>query len=306
MPAPVASPDFAAVRTGLDKVALGAVAAQVGLAAPHTEPATAEHLARWSGPLVLKSRSHWTPGATHVQRIDARVFAEPGRALDRIELIRASGGEAILQRPIDGDLGALIGLFHDGRLRGRVQQTTPRLWPTPHGMSARARTVPVDQDLCARAEHLLRRIGWRGLVELQFLTGADGVPHLIDLNGRFYGSLALADAACPGLVEAWALQSLAEPVPGLPDGRTGLRYAWSAGDLRRARAERRGSLAGDLAGTLRWGLRARHSVWAVRDPGPAWRLLRERRTPVEASLPGTPLAPQAATATSTATPITMS
>lgn len=199
VPAAVAHPDFAAVRAGLDKVTLGDVAAQVGLAAPHTEPATEDNLARWTGPLVLKSRSHWTPGARHVQRIDARLFATPAEATERIELIVASGGEAVMQRPVHGQLGALIGVFHEGRLRGRVQQTTARLWPSPSGMSSRAQTVPVDAVLCARAEDLLGRIGWRGLVELQFLTGDDGVPHLIDLNGRFYGSLALADAACPGL-----------------------------------------------------------------------------------------------------------
>lgn len=52
---------------------------------------------------------------------------------------------------------------------------------------------PLDPALVDRAEALLRRIRWDGLVELQFLTGSDGIPHLIDLNGRFYGSLALAD-----------------------------------------------------------------------------------------------------------------
>lgn len=288
VPAAVAHPDFAAVRAGLDKVTLGDVAAQVGLAAPHTEPATEDNLARWTGPLVLKSRSHWTPGARHVQRIDARLFATPAEATERIELIVASGGEAVMQRPVHGQLGALIGVFHEGRLRGRVQQTTARLWPSPSGMSSRAQTVPVDAVLCARAEDLLGRIGWRGLVELQFLTGDDGVPHLIDLNGRFYGSLALADAACPGLLEAWARQALGVPVPDLPDGRTGLRYAWWAGDLRRARVERRGGLVSDVAGTLRWGLGARHSVWSARDLGPTWRLVRERSGAVDVPVQGGP------------------
>ncbi|MBA2694675.1 MAG: hypothetical protein H0U62_02225 [Actinobacteria bacterium] len=174
--------------------------------------------------MVVKCRTHWCPGQTRRHRIDARRFPDTTTARAQVEMIIECGGEPVLQRPVEGSLGALIGLYHGGRLHGRVQQRTSRLWPTPQGMSARARTVPVDPALTERAEALLHRIGWRGLVELQFLTGADRIPHLIDLNGRFYGSLALADQACPGL-------------------------------------------------------RAQHSVWDSRDPGPTWQLIRERLTP---------------------------
>lgn len=90
--------------------------------------------------------------------------------------IRAADAEPVLQTPVRSRLGALIGIFHDGRLHGRVQQTTTRLWPTPNGVSARAMTVPVDEELVARAEALLQDLGWWGLVELQFLTGEDRVP----------------------------------------------------------------------------------------------------------------------------------
>ncbi|MDD9204840.1 hypothetical protein PU560_00005, partial [Georgenia sp. 10Sc9-8] len=68
-----------------------------------------------------------------------------------------------------------------------------------------------------------------GLVELQFLTGADGVPHLIDLNGRFFGSMALSNAARPGLTDDWGRLALGEPVGRLPDARPGVRYVWAAG-----------------------------------------------------------------------------
>jgi hypothetical protein len=189
-----------------------------------------------------------------------------------VRRIREAGAEPVLQVPVRGTLGALIGVHHDGRLRGRVQQTTSRLWPTPNGVSARAQTVPVDEELAARAEVLLRDLGWWGLVELQFLTGDDGVPQLIDLNGRFFGSMALAEAARPGLADAWGRLVLGAPVPELPDARPGVRYAWLAGDLRRASVERRGGLAADVADTLRWGRGAQHSVWDLRDPGPTWHL----------------------------------
>jgi hypothetical protein len=84
--------------------------------------------------------------------------------------------------------------------------------------------------------------------------------------------MALAEAARPGLADAWGRLVLGAPVPELPDARPGVRYAWLAGDLRRASVERRGGLAADVADTLRWGRGAQHSVWDLRDPGPTWHL----------------------------------
>ncbi|MGK7222730.1 ATP-grasp domain-containing protein [Kocuria flava] len=276
LPARTAHPEPPVVAAALDKMGLAERAARAGLAAPRTVPATDEALAAWQGPAVVKCRAHWAPGQTRPHRIEAKLHPDADSARRQVRLIRAAGAEAVLQEPVRGRLGALIGVFRDGRLHGRVQQSTPRLWPTPNGASARARTVPVDEQLAARAEALLRELGWWGLVELQFLTGDDGVPHLIDLNGRFYGSLSLAEAARPGLTDAWARLVVGRPVPPLPDARPGVRYTWLSGDLRRARAERRGGLAADVAESLRWSLGAQHSVWDPRDPGPAWHLLTWR------------------------------
>lgn len=170
---------------------------------------------------MVKCRAHWHPGQTQRFRVEAKLFADAASARERVEHVRRAGLDPVLQEAVDGGLGALIGLFLDGRLNGRVQQVTSRLWPTPSGVSCRAETVAVDDDLASRAERLLGDLGWSGLVELQFLTDADGAPHLIDLNGRFYGSMALADAAHPGLADAWARLVSGRSVPHLPDARAG-------------------------------------------------------------------------------------
>lgn len=274
IPTTVAHPPTEAVERALDKVQLAESACRVGLAAPRTIPATPDAIADWDGPVVVKSRAHWSPGQTRPHRIEARLFASMADAKERVSHMEKLGAEPLLQEPIRGRLGALIGFFRDGRLEGRVQQETPRLWPTPNGASARARTVAVDHALAGKVDALLADIGWWGLVELQFLTDDDGVPHLIDFNGRFFGSIALTNAARPGLADAWGRLALGEEVPRLADGRAGLRYAWTAGDLRRAQIERRGGLAADVVDTLRWARGAHHSVWDARDPGPTLHLLR--------------------------------
>ena len=236
-------------------------------------------MAEWQGPVIVKSRTHWNVGQTRPHRIEAQRFPAVDSAQAQIERLHEAGAQAVLQEPITGQLSALIGLYHDGRLDGRVQQVTSGLWPTPNGVSTRARTVPVDEELASRAEKLLEHIGWQGLVELQFLRDEQGTAHLIDLNGRFYGSMALAESARPGLVDTWALRALGQPTAPLSDGKVGVRYAWSAADLRRALVERRGGLARDVVDTLRWAAGAKHSVWALRDLAPTRRLVTERLQP---------------------------
>jgi predicted ATP-grasp superfamily ATP-dependent carboligase len=278
VPAAVAHPPADVVARALDKVGLGDRARAVGLASPRTVEGTPDALAAWQGPVVVKCRSHCRPGHQEPLRVETRYFASAhdGRALERLERIAEAGLEAVLQEPVQGGLGALIGLVHEGRLTGRVQQRARSLWPTPSGVSASAVTVPVDPVLAGRVERLLVGLGWSGLVELQFLTGTDGVPHLIDLNGRFFGSMALSDAARPGLADAWGRQVLGLPVPDLGDARPGVRFSWGAGDLRRATVERRGGLPVDVARTLGWAVTARTSVWSLRDPGPTAHLLASR------------------------------
>lgn len=272
----VAHPAPDVVASVLDRVSLAHLARRAGLATPATELATEDAVDRWRGPVVVKPRSHWFPGKTKAARTQARLYGDIASARHRIDEIRRTGAEAVLQRPVDGSLGALIGIVHDGRLTGRVQQVATRLWPTPSGASARAQTVPIDEELAAKAEVLLGQVGWSGLVELQFLTGDDGVPHLIDFNGRFFGSMALSNAARPGLTDAWGRMVLGEPVPDLADAPAGIRYAWTVGDLKRASVERRGGLVGDVVESLRWARGARRSIWDPRDLGPGWYVVTAR------------------------------
>ena len=276
IPAVVGHPDSSTVMTALDKIELAERAGRAGLSAPRTRVADEAAVASWTGPVVVKCRAHWQPGQLHKYRIESRVFDDIDEAIDRIRLIRDAGLEPILQQPVEGELTALIGLMHDGRLTGRVQQTASRLWPTPSGVSSRAVTVEVDEQLAARCERLLSELGWSGIVELQFLRDRAGELHLIDFNGRFYGSLALALAAGVDLPDAWARLCLGDDVPDLPDAPPGHRFSWVAGDVRRASVERRGGLIRDVASSLRWSRGAATCVWDAHDLGPIRYLTRQR------------------------------
>ncbi|WP_181010048.1 hypothetical protein [Ornithinimicrobium sufpigmenti] len=276
LPVRVAHPPPDVVARALDKLELARLAADVGLAAPWTASAEPVSIEETPLPVVVKNRWHWVPDRSRRHRVETRICRTREGLREHLAGFSHEGDEPVLQEHIEGGLGALIGVMHEGRLLGRVQQVSPCLWPTPTGASARARTVPVDPDLAGRSEEFLRRLGWTGLVELQFLIDDDAVHHLIDVNGRFFGSLALSESARPGLVDAWARSAIGAPVPELGDGQAGLRYHWLPGDLRRAVAERRGGLVHDVWDSVRWGVGARHSVARMGDPRPALHLLAGR------------------------------
>lgn len=277
IPSRVGHPAGDVVGRAIDKLELARVAEEHGLRAPATRPATAEAVAEVELPVVVKCRRHWEEGLRSERRIEATVHDDRADVARAVGAIRAAGLEPLLQERVEGRLSALIGVVVDGRLRGRVAQRAIGTWPTPNGVSSRATTVPVDEGLAAKAESMLAALGWTGLVELQFLRHADEPPVLIDLNGRYFGSMALSITAGVDLPVAGALVAMGQDPGRLPDGRPGVSYAWLAGDLRRALVERRGGIVRDVLGTLGAVLRANTtSVLARRDPRPMLWLAGER------------------------------
>jgi predicted ATP-grasp superfamily ATP-dependent carboligase len=276
---PHASHDI--VLTALDKARLGEAAVAVGIHIPASlEP---DSLQDESQPVVVKARLHAQPGqAGAPPRIDTNVVIGASAARRRVAQIAAVGGQAEVQEFLAGDLMAYAAVTTaSGRkVVAQSMQVASRVWPPGAGASCRAVSVPVDPELSARAGALFAALGWFGLAELQFIVAADGQARLIDLNGRFYGSLALAVRAGANLPATWAALATGRAVEPVTAG-SGVRYSWWEGDLRRALQERRGGAARDLVGALGAGVGATHSITRLRDPLPAWsqarRLVAERR-----------------------------
>lgn len=260
----------------VDKLELTLAASRAGLAVPRTLPPAAmtNGAQEMPFPVVVKARLHWTPGRSGVPaRLDRAVCRTPAEVGTAVARIAAAGGSAIVQELVEGRLMALTLLVdRTGRPIATVQQEARRVSPYWHN-SVRAETVGADQDLVDRSTRMLADLGWWGLANLQFLVPAGGgAPRLIDFNGRFYGSLALARAAGADLPVLWARLALDLAVPAPVSARVGIRYQSLEEDLRRAMVERRDGLRRDLWETLRYAHGAVHSTWSGGDRGPAmWR-----------------------------------
>lgn len=240
------------VRAVLDKGTLYDAAGRHGITVPPPWDGT--------GTAVVKSRSHATVRAA------TTVSADPATVDRAAAGIRDAGAEPLVQRRVTGPLLAVSLVLWDGDVLAAVQQRSSGLWPPGAGISTRAETVPVD--LAEPVAALLADLGWQGLAQAQFVESADG-PVLLDLNGRCYGSLALAAAAGVDLAAVWASAATGAPRPVVGPALAGVRYQWLYGDLRRGWRESR-----DVVGPLRYARGAAHSVADPRDPMPGLAYLR--------------------------------
>lgn len=255
------------VVAGLDKDRMESAAEEVGFAIPETFDAAL--LADERERFIVKANAHARPDEPGAPpRVDTNMLVGATAVRRRIAQLQLIGAEPRVQRFYRGDLVAYSAVVdRSANVVADCMQIAARIWPPNAGASCRAETVEVDAEIASRASALFGKLGWFGLAELQFVLGDDGLPRLIDLNGRFYGSLCLAVAAGANLPAAWAALATDRPVERTR-ARPGVTYQWLEGDLRRAAAERRHGLWSDVVSTLRAAPGSVHSLASAGDPGP--------------------------------------
>ncbi len=252
-----------------DKLELTRAAEAVGLSTPRTAEASEHELGSWSPPFLVKASLHASPsGQGDTARLEAELFRDRATASGRAQEIRAAGSVPFLQEVITGDLFACALVSdRDGSVIASTAQLAEGTWPPRVGATSRARTVELDPELRSAVRDLVGELGWFGLAHLQFMLPAAGEPRLIDLNGRFYGSLPLAVASGANLPAIWAALATGR-TPPRAETRAGTTFQWLEGDFRRALSERRGGLLADLWSSATYARGAAKAVWSVRDPAP--------------------------------------
>ncbi len=263
--------DHASVMRAVDKLELARAAQDAGLAVPRTEVATSNSIQDCTLPVMVKSRLHWAPDmGANVRSILVQRLDDRDAVVRRVAEIEAAGGTALLQEPVPGrQVAVSIVADQRGDLVAVSAQTTLEF--SLRGPSTRAVTIEASPELVDEVQTLVRRLGWSGLANLQFFEPEGGRAHLIDWNGRLYGSLALAIGAGVELPAIWAGSALDDPSPPRRTARPGVRFQELEQDLRRARVERVGGFPRDVLRTLAFAPGAVHTIWSRRDPMPAVR-----------------------------------
>lgn len=211
LPVPVAGPTGAAARLALDKGLQVAAAAEAGLPVPPTR--SVDSLADLEDvrdfPIVLKPSLAMGERDGRLARGKAYVCANPA---ELEPAVRAwDGVEPMLAQPFIPGVGeGLFGLAGPEGLTALSAHRRLRMANPQGSGSSACVSVAVDPQLAEAAERMLVNAGWQGMFMLEFLRGEDGTPWFMELNGRPWGSMALARRL--GLeYPAWALRRLDDP-----------------------------------------------------------------------------------------------
>jgi predicted ATP-grasp superfamily ATP-dependent carboligase len=150
----------------------------------------------------------------------------------RIQALPEAAFPLLLQERITGSGVGLFVLRWEGETIARFAHRRLREKPPSGGVSVYRESIAVAPDLARRADLLLDRFGWNGVAMIEFkLDAATGTPYLMEINGRFWGSLQLAVDAGVDFPRLLAEAALGQHPAPVQDYRLGVRSRWWMGDV---------------------------------------------------------------------------
>ncbi len=243
-------------------------------------PASLRELRELRFPVILKTDNHLREDGTY-----AKGRAVRAETADDVEALMPSllrlPTRLIVQEWVPGRGVGAFYLRRAGRIRRRFAHRRLHEIPATGGWSS-LRESSVDPAPLRHGEALLRAVDFEGVAMVEFRQDADGVPRFLEINGRLWGSLALALHAGVDFPKDWLNCEIsggsdAEQASWAP----GIVCRSHPGELRRLRTSLEGRTPGArarawLAFTVEaLDPRVRHDHWWWGDPGPGWALLRQ-------------------------------
>lgn len=160
-------------------------------------------------------------------------------ASSRAEMIRlyetvpALRHPSLVQELIIGEGTGLFTLFDVDRHLALFSHQRLLEKPPSGGVSVLSQSVALDPEMVQSAQQLLAAVGWKGVAMVEFKRDVrDGRAKLMEINGRFWGSLQLAVSAgvdFPALYLDYCLDK--KPTALSSDYRVGHRLKWFFGIL---------------------------------------------------------------------------
>ena len=223
-PAIIPFADLEVFRGISDKAALLEAGSSLGIAIPSQlvlhDRAGAEALdaSTLRFPLVLKPARSIGEHAGQRQSLRVRHVARASQWRDELRTIPDAAFPLLAQQRIVGPGIGVFLLRWDDAIIASFAHRRLREKPPAGGISVYRESVVAPPDLLRRSAQLLERFGWRGVAMIEYkVDAATGISYLMEINGRFWGSLQLAiDAGVdfPRLLAACALgEHVAAPAP---------------------------------------------------------------------------------------------
>ncbi|MDZ7782417.1 MAG: ATP-grasp domain-containing protein [Halioglobus sp.] len=196
----IAMPDEGSLELVLDKARTFALARELGVAVPRGVSVNSlDELAAYRDgmkyPVVIKparSIGSRNGGGSHLQ---------VSYAFDDIGLLTACThalrfGSVVLQEHFKGDGVGIELIAGQGEIIYAFQHRRLHEVPLTGGGSSLRKSEALDADLLEASRRLVKALNWNGVAMVEFKQNpANGEFCLMEINGRFWGSLPLADVS---------------------------------------------------------------------------------------------------------------
>jgi predicted ATP-grasp superfamily ATP-dependent carboligase len=231
-------PEHRDLLRAFDKDETTRLAASLGIAVPKTVLVTNPREAKDAAasvryPAVLKPRSSEEFTAGRV-----RTGGRPRYARDPSEFdaayrdISQRASAVLVQEFVRGEGTGYFALLHHGELRAEfAHQRIRDLYPTGSGSSVRISIEP-ESEIRKSSLAILSALRWHGVAMVEYRKEPGLSPVFMEVNGRFWHSLALACYA--GVDFPALLANMAEggDIERSSSYRRGVRCRWLLGDAR--------------------------------------------------------------------------
>jgi predicted ATP-grasp superfamily ATP-dependent carboligase len=237
-PAVIPFPDLESFNALTDKQRLLEEASKLGIAiprqeiVPHVRSIGSVDFDALRYPVVMKPARSVGEHAGARTKLSVVYAANADELRRKIRLQPAAAFPLLLQQRIVGPGTGIFLLLWDGQQRAQFAHRRISEKPPSGGVSVYRESIALDEELLERSRALLDRFGWRGVAMVEYKRdSATGQPYLMEVNGRFWGSLQLAIDAGVDFPRLLVASALGEPVPPQTSYRIGVRSRWWWGQV---------------------------------------------------------------------------
>jgi predicted ATP-grasp superfamily ATP-dependent carboligase len=144
----------------------------------------------------------------------------------------SAGYPLLVQQRVEGPGIGVFMLRWKGEVIAAFAHRRIREKPPSGGVSVYRESAPLDPELFDKSRRLLESFDWSGVAMIEYKVDAGtGVPYLMEINGRFWGSLQLAvDAGVDFPVLLLDAATGASKAPMLT-WKLGIQSRWWWGDV---------------------------------------------------------------------------
>jgi predicted ATP-grasp superfamily ATP-dependent carboligase len=237
-PAIIPFPDLASFRALTDKERLLEEASKLGIAIPAQEvvrdadAVASMDLSKLAYPIVLKPARSVSELAGVRSKFSVSYACDASDLARKIRGLSPAAFPVLLQQRVFGPGMGIFLLLWEGKLVAQFAHHRLSEKPPSGGVSVYCESIAIDEALRDRSRVLLDRFGWCGVAMVEYKRDSvTGQAYLMEVNGRFWGSLQLAIDSGVDFPRILVGCALGECIPEVPSYRVGVRSRWWWGQV---------------------------------------------------------------------------